>query len=70
MLAEILGFWAPGPCELVVIFIVFFVVFLIPVGLIVFLVIYLVQNSKERRRLRMEVEKLTEEVGKLKHGQQ
>lgn len=70
MLDDILGFWCPGPLELVVICIVFFVVFMIPVGLIILLVIYLVQNSKERRTLRMEVEKLTEEVGKLKQERQ
>ena len=66
MLNEILAFLAPGPWELIIICIVFFVVFLIPVALIIFLVVYLAQSNKEKRRLRMEVEKLTEEVRKLK----
>ena len=66
MLNEILAMLAPGPWELIIICIVFFVVFLIPVALIIFLVVYLAQSNKEKRGLRMEVEKLTEEVRKLK----
>ena len=66
MTNEILAFWAPSPLELIIVAIVFLVVLAIPVALIIFLVIYLGQNNKERRRLRLEVDRLTEEVDKLK----
>ncbi len=55
---ELLAFIG-GP-ELVIIAVV---VVAIPVA---FLVIYLVKNNKERRQFRTEVERLTEEVNRLK----
>ena len=58
MINNILAFWMPGPWELIVIFIVFSV----PVLLIILLVRYLVRSDKERRRLRLEVSKLADEV--------
>ena len=70
MTNEILAFWTPGPLELIVIFVLFFVVFVIPAVLVVLLIIYLVKNNKEKLRLRMEVEKLTEEINKLKQEKQ
>jgi hypothetical protein len=70
MTNEILAFWTPGPLELIIVAIVFLVVLVIPVALIIFLVIYLGQNNKERRRLRLEVDRLTEQVNKLKQQQQ
>jgi hypothetical protein len=66
MINEILAFWTPGPIELIVILVIFSVVFVIPTTLVVLFIIYLVKNNKERLRLRMEVEKLTEEINKLK----
>jgi hypothetical protein len=64
---ELLAFIAPRLPELVIIAIVFLVVVATPVAfMICFLVIYLVQNSKERRQFRTEVERLTEEVNRLK----
>jgi len=70
MINEILAFWTPGPLELIVIFVLSFVVFVIPAALFVLLIIYLVKNNKEKLRLRMEVEKLTEEITKLKQERQ
>ncbi|MFB0525370.1 MAG: hypothetical protein ACETVZ_07490 [Phycisphaerae bacterium] len=70
MINEILAFWTPGPIELIIIAIVFFVVFMIPAALIIFIVIYLGHSSKQSRRLSSEVEKLTEEVNKLKQQRQ
>ena len=67
---ELLAFIAPGLLELVIIAIVFLVVVAIPVAFIIFLVIYLVQNNKERRQFRTEVERLTEEVNRLKQERQ
>jgi uncharacterized membrane protein len=67
---ELLASIAPGLPELVIIAIVFLVVVAIPVAFIIFLVIYLVQNNKERRQLRTEVERLTEEVNRLKQERQ
>jgi len=66
MINEILAFWTPGPIELIVILVIFSVVFVITTTLVVLFIIYLVKNNKERLRLRMEVEKLTEEINKLK----
>ncbi len=70
MINEILAFWTPGPLELIFIFVLSCVVFVIPAALIVLLIIYLVKNNKEKQRLRMEVEKLTAEVSKLKQERQ
>ena len=70
MINEILAFWAPGPLELIFIFVLSLVVFVIPAALIVLFIIYLVKNNKEKLRLRMDVEKLTEEVSKLKQERQ
>jgi low affinity Fe/Cu permease len=62
---ELLAFIG-GP-KLVIIAIVFLVVVATPVAVMIcFLVIYLVKNNKERRQFRTEVERLTEEVNKLK----
>jgi len=58
MINNILAFWMPGPWELIVIFIVFGV----PVLLIILLVRHLSRSDKERRRLRLEVSKLADEV--------
>ena len=70
MINDILAFWTPGPLELIFIFVLSCVVFVIPAALIVLFIIYLVKNNKERLRLRMEVEKLTEEINKLKQEKQ
>ena len=71
MINEILAFWTPGRLELIVIFVLSFVVFVIPAAaLIILFVIYVIRNNKERQKLRMEVEKLTEEVSKLKQERQ
>ncbi len=70
MINEILAFWTPGPLELIFIFVLSFVVFVIPAALIILFVIYVIRNNKERQKLRMEVEKLTEEVSKLKQERQ
>jgi len=66
MINEILAFWTPGPLELIFICIIFFAVFVIPVALVIFIVLYFVQSNKEKLKLRMEVEKLAEEVRKLR----
>jgi len=66
MINDILAFWTPGPLELIIICFISFVIFVIPVALVIFIVVYLVQNNKEKQKLRMEVEKLAEEVNELK----
>ena len=71
MINQTLAYWAPGPYELIVIFAIFFIIFVIPAAvLIILFVIYVIQNNKERRRFRTQVEKLTEEVSKLKQQRQ
>ena len=69
MINGILGFGLPGPLELMVIWLVFFCVFVITVVLIALLVIAIVHINKERQNLRTEIEKLTEEVTKLRDMQ-
>jgi len=69
MINEILAFGAPERLELIVIF-VLSIVFVIPAALIILSIIYLVKINKEKLRLRMKVEKLIEEVSKLKQERQ
>ena len=70
MINGALAFVAPGPIELIIIFAVFFIIFVIAaVVLITLFVIYVIQKNKEKQKLRMEVEKLIEEVNKLKQGE-
>ena len=65
MINEILAFWTPGALELIIICFISFVVFVIPVALVIFIVVYLVQNNKEKQKLRMEVEKLAEDINHI-----
>jgi len=59
--------WTPGPFELMIIFSLLFIFLIGPVGAgIILLIVYLVRNNKEKKRLKMEVKKLTEEVNQLK----
>ena len=69
MIDEILAFGTPERLELIVIF-VLSIVFVIPAALIILSIIYLVKINKEKLRLRMKVEKLIEEVSKLKQERQ
>ncbi len=62
MVAELLGFWTPGPIELIIIL----VVLTIPALVIILFFGYVLRSSKGRRRLRLEVAKLTEEVKRLR----
>lgn len=63
---SILGFWAPGPFEMLVVVIIFIIKFVIPVVLIVLFALYLVRSNKERRRLRLEVGKLADELEQMR----
>lgn len=58
----ILVFRAPGPIELLVIFIVF----AIPIFLIFLAVRFISKGSKERQKLRMELGKLSEELERIR----
>ena len=62
MINDILAFWMPGPWEWIVIFIFFG----IPILLIILFVRYLVRSNKERRRLRLEVGKLADELEQMR----
>lgn len=62
MVENILAYWLPGPIELFVIL----VVFAIPVLLIVLIIRFVVRSDKEKRRLRLEVGKLADELEQLK----
>ena len=55
---NILGFWIPGPLEILIV-----LVFLaIPIILIIVFLRYLLRNKKENIRLRLEVGKLADEI--------
>ena len=62
MINDIFAFWVPGPLELLIIFIIFG----IPVLLIVLFMVYVVRGSKERRRLRLELGKLADELEQVR----
>ena len=62
MINDILAFWMPGPWEWIVIFIFFG----IPILLIILFVRYLVRSNKERRRLRLEVGRLADELEQMR----
>ena len=54
--------WTPGLLELLIILILF----VIPVILIVLFIKYMLRNSEERRKLRIELGKLADELEKLR----
>jgi hypothetical protein len=62
MINQILGFWAPGPFEILVIL----VVLSIYVFLIVAFLRSILRNKKENIRLRLEVGKLADELEQVR----
>lgn len=58
MISDILGFWAPGPFEFLII--LFFLA--IPAVLIILVVIYVTKGSKEREKLHQKMAELTDEL--------
>ncbi len=62
MISETLGFWTPGPIELVVIFITLG----IPVLLVILFIRYLLRSKREHVRLRLELGKLADELEQVR----
>jgi len=62
MIGDILAFWAPGPWELIIIFVFFGV----PVLLIILFARFLLRNKRENVRLRLEVGKLADELEQMR----
>ena len=61
MIHNVLGFWTPGPFELIIL------VFLaIPVVLIIVFLRLIFRNKNENTRLRLEVGKLADELEKMR----
>ena len=58
----ILGFWIPGPFEIIVI--LFYLG--ISIGIIILILRLLLRNKKENIRLRLEVGKLADELEKVR----
>ena len=52
--------------EMFVVFILFIIKFVIPVVLIILFVRYIVRSNEERRRLRLEVGKLADELEQMR----
>lgn len=62
MINNILAFWMPGPIELLII-----LIFLgVPILLIILFVRYLVRSNEERRKLRLEMGKLADELEQMR----
>jgi uncharacterized membrane-anchored protein YhcB (DUF1043 family) len=69
MIMNVLSFGMPGGFEWLVILMVFFMVVLkwgLIIGGIIWLVRYLKRSSEERQRLRIELEKLTDEMQRMR----
>jgi hypothetical protein len=66
MANSILAFWLPGPLELIVIAIVFLLTFGVPILVVVLVVGYMLGRSRETQRLQLEVDKLADELEKLR----
>ena len=66
MTSDTLAFFTPGPLELIVVLMVALVFLAIPVVLIVLAVIYVSRSNKERQKLRLKVEKLTDELEQVR----
>ena len=66
MMDCILGFFAPGPFELIVILVVSLIVYGIPIIAIIFIVRLLLRNKRENVRLRLEVGKLADELEQMR----
>lgn len=62
MINNLFAFWAPGPVELLIILIFFG----IPIFLIFLVVRHILRNNKERRKLRLDVGKLADELEKVR----
>ena len=65
MINGLLGFWTPGPIELLIILIIFGLIFALPV----FLIMYLIKANKEKQKLRLELGKLADEAQQLRKQQ-
>ena len=69
MIGDIIGTFAPGPpgtIEWLVILVVSVIAFGIPVLLVVLFVRYVLRSNRERRRLRLELGKLADELEQMR----
>lgn len=66
MLGKCLAFWTPGPLELIVILIIGLVFYVLPILLVIWIIISLVRNKRENQRLRLEVDKLANELQQIR----
>ena len=62
MINNMFALWGPGPLELLIILIVFG----IPVLVIALVIRYILRNDKEKRKLRLEVGKLADELEQVR----
>lgn len=66
MLNQILGFWMPGPLELLIIFFVSLFIFVIPIAAVILIIISHQKRKEEIAKLRIDVEKIGDEFEKLR----
>ena len=62
MLNELLGFWTPGPIEILITLIIFGLIAVLPV----LLIRSFIKANKERQKLRLEVGKLADELQQMR----
>ena len=66
MISEILAFGAPGPWELIVIFVTSLIFYVLPIVLVIWIIRSLIRNKRENQRLRLEVGKLADELQQIR----
>ncbi|MHC4546776.1 MAG: hypothetical protein ACYS9C_19850 [Planctomycetota bacterium] len=66
MISDILGFWAPGPFELLIVLFVS----AIPIVLIILVVVYVSRGSKERQKLHQKMGELADELKRTQEQMQ
>ena len=64
MLTDFLAFMRPGPMELLIVWWFVLVFLVVPVALVVLVAVYMSKSSKERRKLQVKMDELTEQLRK------
>jgi len=66
MLNQVLGFWSPGPLEIIVVLFVFVLIIVIPLAAVIVIVSASQRRKKEIAKLRLEVGKIADELESLR----
>jgi hypothetical protein len=66
MLKEVLASWTPGPLEILIILFLGMILFVVPVVMIICVFRYFTKGRDELKNLKVEMEKLKEELANYK----